>query len=62
MSEATLRVTRGNPTAEELATIIALVSETAARQAAEPQAVQPAQPDRWTRSMRLRSFPRDRWS
>ena len=62
MSELALRVTRGNPSEEELAAVIAVVSETYAQEAASAKAPERRSPDRWVRSKRLRTFPRDRWS
>lgn len=62
MSEIALRVTRGNPTEEELAAVIAVVGETYAEEAGSAKATERRAPDRWIRSKRLRTFPRDRWS
>ena len=62
MSELALRIARGNPTEEELAAVIAVVGEAYAQEAEVATAADRPAPDRWTRSMRLRKFPRDRWS
>ena len=62
MSELTVHIARGNPTEEELAAVIAVVSETYAQEADTAKAPERRSPDRWIRSKRLRTFPRDRWS
>jgi len=62
VSELALRVTRGNPTEEELAAVIAVVGETYAQEVETAKAPERGAPDRWIRSKRLRTFPRDRWS
>ena len=62
MSDIALRVTRGNPSEEELAAVIAVISEAAAQEVEQAKATEPAAPDRWVRSKRFRTFPRDRWS
>lgn len=62
MSELALRVTRGNPTEEELAAVIAVVGNSYAEESSEAKAPVRRVPDRWIRSKRLRTYPRDRWS
>lgn len=62
MSELALRVTRGNPTEEELAAVIAVVGNSYAEESSEAKAPARRAPDRWIRSKRLRTYPRDRWS
>ncbi|MGW9112816.1 acyl-CoA carboxylase subunit epsilon [Microbacterium sp. NPDC055683] len=47
-------VVRGTPTDEELAALVAVVSEAYAAEAASAVADEPAGDDAWTRSRRLR--------
>ncbi|GGF46141.1 hypothetical protein GCM10010922_22400 [Microbacterium sorbitolivorans] len=62
MSDLALRVTRGNPTEEELAAVLAVVGNSYAEEADGAKAPERRVPDRWIRSKRLRTYPRDRWS
>lgn len=56
-----VRVTGGNPTEEELAAVIAVVSEHYAQEAETATVEERRSRDAWTRSRRLRRYSRQPW-
>ncbi|HJB63491.1 MAG TPA: acyl-CoA carboxylase subunit epsilon [Candidatus Microbacterium pullistercoris] len=56
-----LRVTRGNPTDEELAAVLAVVTEAAAQEAATATVDDRPANRAWTTSRRLRRYDRRPW-
>ncbi|WP_156760932.1 acyl-CoA carboxylase subunit epsilon [Microbacterium karelineae] len=56
-----VRVTGGNPTDDELAAVIAVVTEHYAEEAATATVEDGPSHDAWTRSHRLRRYSRQPW-
>lgn len=56
-----VRVTGGNPTDEELAAVIAVVSEHYTQEAEAATVDERPSGDAWTRSRRLRRYSRQPW-